>query len=76
MLFNTVPGFYGLHVEACVADVVRDKGLFSHPWSANLAFLKALMVVEVHATQLQREMYAGQRYTQVSGWYPHSAFFF
>ena len=76
MLASTVLGFCCLHVEACVADVVRDKGLFSHPWSANLAFLKALMVVEVHVTQLQCEMYAGQRYTQVSGWYLHSAFFF
>ena len=76
MVYNVVVGFYRSRVEACVADVVRHKGLFSHPWSGNMPFLKALMTIEVHITQLYRETYFGSRYNQAGGPYAHERFFF
>lgn len=75
MLYNAVLGFYRSRVEAVVADVVNNKGLFSHPWAGNMPFLKALMTIEVHATQLHRRMFGGTRYNEVSGSYGHREFF-
>ena len=74
MLYNAVLGFYRSRVEAVVADVVNNKGLFSHPWAGNMPFLKALMTIEVHATQLHRRMFGGTRYNEVSGSYGHREF--
>ena len=74
MLYNSVLGFYRSRVEALVADIVRNKGLFSHPWSGDLALLKALMIVEVHAAQLYRNLFGPQRFVETSGNYAHRPF--
>ena len=75
MLYNAALGFYRSRVEAVVADVVKDKGLFAHAWAGNMPFLAALMKIEVHATQLYRSMLGGVRYNDVSGPYGHAEFF-
>ena len=74
MLYNMVLGHYRSRVEAVVADLVRHKGLFTHPWAGSIAVLQALMKFEAHATQLYRNMFAGTRYIECAGPYVHAPF--
>ena len=71
MLYNAVLGFFRSRIESVVGSVVNDKGLYNHPWRGSMALLKALMTIDVHATQLQRNSFGvGRRLVQVSGPYP------
>ena len=74
LLYSMVLGHYRSRVEAVVADLVRHKGLFTHPWGGSMAVLQALMTIEAHATQLHRNMFGGTRYIEVAGPYAHAPF--
>ena len=56
-----------------IARCGRGKGIFSLPWSGDMETLEGLLKLEVHATQLERDMMGHPRYAEVEGDWPHQA---
>jgi hypothetical protein len=71
MVRNLVLSHYRSRVEAVIGQIKVGKGIFSLPWRGEMETLDALLKIEVHASQLERDMWLGPRYHDVEGMWAH-----
>lgn len=71
IVHNCVVTHYRSRAEAVIGEVKLGKGIFDLPWRGDMETLDALLKLEVHASQLERDMWLGARYRDVEGMWPH-----
>ena len=54
-----------------IGQVKLGKGIFSLPWRGEMETLDALLKLEVHASQLERDVILQPRYIDVEGDWAH-----
>ena len=71
VIHNVIVGFYRSRIEAVIGHIKQGKGIFHVPWRSDIETLEMLLKLEVHATQVERDLYLGPRYQDTIGPFWH-----